>query len=146
MTFKKRERRCARRLGSWLGEVAAKALHRIKLDRNNGFIAAARLDRPEHHSEVPLSELVVAVLASPLVRYIRRLTLRGEVDDIVEAIPETPPPVLQRLELLTPRWAWASLSGAHHSLDLRVDAYRTHGIEVRKGDYGEDDRYVAPRE
>lgn len=147
MTFKKREEALrAAHLPSWLGETAAKALHRIKLDWQVGFIEAIRLDRPDNETEATLPELVTAVLACPLARFVRRLTLRGGVEHIVDAIPATPPPLLRRLDLLTERGRRGAPSGARTALATQVAVYRARGIEVEQGDYHEDDRYVAPRE
>ena len=141
MTFKKQEEALrTAHLRSWLGDIAGTAVHRLKLEWRWGVFEAVQVDRPEHPSEVTLAALVDALLACPLAHFIRRLALRGPVDALAAAVPETPPRTLAKLSLLVEDTA------SRAPLELACERYRAAGVDAGWSRYESPDRYVPRRE
>jgi uncharacterized protein (TIGR02996 family) len=135
MTFKKREEALrTQHLASWLGPVAGLALHRIKIDWRTGFVHAVRIEGPSNTTEVSFAELVTEVLASPIARFVRTLTLRGAPPAVIEAVPETPPAHLAKLRLLV-------VARPQHAAVLGI--YNDRGIEVEIQLEHDEPRYRA---
>jgi hypothetical protein len=80
-----------------------------------------RIEGPSNTTEVSFAELVTAVLASPLARFVRTLTLRGAPAAVIEAVPETPPAHLAKLRLLV-------VARPQNAAVLGI--YKDRGIEV----------------
>jgi hypothetical protein len=64
---------------------------------------------------------VTEVLASPITRFVRTLTLRGAPAAVIEAVPEAPPAHLAKLRLLV-------IARPQHAAVLGI--YNDRGIEV----------------
>jgi len=128
-------------LASWLGDIAGRALHRVKLSWRTGFVIAARIDGPANATEVALHTLVAEVLASPIARFVRELTLRGSPRDVADAIPEAAPPLLATLRLLyNITYYGAGSPEDRRRLEAHRHALAATGIRVEVGTYVPEDR------
>lgn len=106
----------------WLGPQVVAFEYRLRLDWRLGFVMGARADAQTRPGEVPLSELLAELLASPAGRFMRQLTLRGG-PEIASALPSPLPPSLRKLQL--------HLSGTTtREVEKRRRALEQQGLEV----------------
>jgi uncharacterized protein (TIGR02996 family) len=97
LAFKRQEETLRRlHLHLWLGPGVAACDYRMKLDWRYGFVTSARVDGERLPGELPVRQLVPALLASPCGRLMRALALRGGAE-IATALPEVLPRSLRRV-------------------------------------------------